>query len=190
MRHEFLTPEHVLYAITEQLPFFYSLSEINVQIQDMQNYLQKTLEQMERVPDGAHYSIEGSEQFTQMMSLAMKQAQNAEVDTIDIPHLVAAMLMLDDSSAAYILHNMIGSSQAQFFEAMLCYYDNNESTDEPIDETEKLDFNNAPWRQLVTCLNDTYTQHNPLIGRNDELERTIQVLCRKDKNNPLHVGEA
>ena len=110
MRHEFLTPEHVLYAITEQQPFFYSLSEINVQIQDMQNYLQKTLEQMERVPDGAHYSIEGSEQFTQMMSLAMKQAQNAEVDTIDIPHLVAAMLMLDDSSAAYILHNMIGSS--------------------------------------------------------------------------------
>ena len=190
MRHEFLTPEHVLYAITEQLPFFYSLSEINVQIQDMQNYLQKTLEQMERVPEGAHYSIEGSEQFTQMMSLAMKQAQNAEVDTIDIPHLVAAMLMLDDSSAAYILHNMIGSSQAQLFEAMLCYYDNNESTDEPIDETEKLDFNNAPWRQLVTCLNDTYTQHNPLIGRNDELERTIQVLCRKDKNNPLHVGEA
>ena len=112
MRHEFLTPEHVLYAITEQLPFFYSLSEVNIQIQDMQNYLQKTLEQMERVPDGAHYSIEGSEQFTQMMSLAMKQAQNAEVDTIDIPHLVAAMLMLDDSSAAYILHNMIGSSHA------------------------------------------------------------------------------
>lgn len=45
------------------------------------------------------------------------------------------------------------------------------------------------WRSLVTCLNDTYASHNPLIGREDELERTIRVLCRKDKNNPLHVGE-
>ena len=46
-----------------------------------------------------------------------------------------------------------------------------------------------PWRQLVTCLNDTYKNHNPLIGREPEIERTIQVLCRKDKNNPLHVGD-
>lgn len=47
----------------------------------------------------------------------------------------------------------------------------------------------APWRKLVTCVNDTYADHNPLIGREAELERTMQVLCRKDKNNPLHVGE-
>ena len=33
------------------------------------------------------------------------------------------------------------------------------------------------------------SSHNPLIGREQELERTIQVLCRKEKNNPLHVGE-
>lgn len=47
----------------------------------------------------------------------------------------------------------------------------------------------APWRKLVTCVNDTYADHNPLIGREAELERTMLVLCRKDKNNPLHVGE-
>jgi len=41
----------------------------------------------------------------------------------------------------------------------------------------------------VTCLNDTYMNHNPLIGRQEELQRTIQVLCRKEKNNPLHIGE-
>jgi ATP-dependent Clp protease ATP-binding subunit ClpA len=38
-------------------------------------------------------------------------------------------------------------------------------------------------------MNDLYQNHNPLIGREKELERTIQVLCRRDKNNPLHVGE-
>ena len=42
---------------------------------------------------------------------------------------------------------------------------------------------------FVTCVNDHLTDHNPLIGREAELERTIHVLCRKDKNNPLHVGE-
>ena len=41
----------------------------------------------------------------------------------------------------------------------------------------------------VTCINDHLNDHNPLIGREAELERTIHVLCRKDKNNPLHVGE-
>ena len=46
-----------------------------------------------------------------------------------------------------------------------------------------------PWRSFVTCLNDCLQDHNPLIGREAELERTIQVLCRKEKNNPLHVGE-
>ena len=42
---------------------------------------------------------------------------------------------------------------------------------------------------FVTCINDHLKDHNPLIGREAELERTIHVLCRKDKNNPLHVGE-
>ncbi|MBR5639027.1 MAG: AAA family ATPase [Muribaculaceae bacterium] len=41
----------------------------------------------------------------------------------------------------------------------------------------------------VTCINDHLKDHNPLIGREAELARTIHVLCRKDKNNPLHVGE-
>ena len=42
---------------------------------------------------------------------------------------------------------------------------------------------------FVTCVNDHIKDHNPLIGRVAELDRTIHVLCRKDKNNPLHVGE-
>lgn len=42
---------------------------------------------------------------------------------------------------------------------------------------------------FVTCLNEQLKHHNPLIGREEELERTIEVLCRKEKNNPLHIGE-
>lgn len=45
------------------------------------------------------------------------------------------------------------------------------------------------WQRYAPCLNDTLPNTNPLIGREDELERTIQILCRKEKNNPLHLGE-
>ena len=190
MRHEFVTPEHVLYALTDQLAFFYALTDIDINIESVQFPLKEAFDKMERVPDGISYTIEGSEQFTQMMSFAIKQAQNAEVDMVDVPHIVAAMLMLDDSAAAYTLRGIMGTLQAQFFEALLCYYDGSDTSDELVSEEDELDLDHAPWRQLVTCLNDTYTKHNPLIGRAEELERTIQVLCRKDKNNPLHVGEA
>ena len=47
----------------------------------------------------------------------------------------------------------------------------------------------SDWHKLVTCISDKVDQHNPLIGREKELDRTIQVLCRAENNNPLHVGE-
>lgn len=48
---------------------------------------------------------------------------------------------------------------------------------------------NTDWQQYAVCLNDMVDQMNPLIGREEELERTMQILCRKEKNNPLHIGE-
>lgn len=63
-------------------------------------------------------------------------------------------------------------------------YDEYES-DEDTDSGTQGSF----WQQYATCLNDSLEGVNPLIGREDELERTMQILCRKDKNNPLHIGE-
>ena len=45
------------------------------------------------------------------------------------------------------------------------------------------------WKRYVTCLNERAEEYAPLIGREAELERTMQILCRKEKNNPLHLGE-
>lgn len=45
------------------------------------------------------------------------------------------------------------------------------------------------WKRYVTCLNETLDGVTPLIGREEELERTMQILCRREKNNPLHLGE-
>ena len=68
------------------------------------------------------------------------------------------------------------------------YADDHDDVSTDDDETDS-NSDEEPWRKLVVCLNDTYQQHNTLIGRKQELERTIQVLCRKEKNNPLHIGE-
>ena len=47
----------------------------------------------------------------------------------------------------------------------------------------------SDWQLYAPCMNDKANEANPLIGREEEIERTIQILCRKDKNNPLHIGE-
>ena len=98
------------------------------------------------------------------------------------------MLMLDDSEAHYRLAMMIGGAMGEFMAALSTAYE--DSMEVAGAAAADGSAEKQPWRQFVTCLNDTYTSHNPLIGREDELERTIQVLCRKDKNNPLHIGES
>lgn len=62
-----------------------------------------------------------------------------------------------------------------------------EAFDEQADGSSQAPQN---WRQYVTDISAAVDSHNPLVGRKAELDRTIQVLCRKDKNNPLHVGDA
>ena len=186
-RHEFVTPEHVLYAFASQDQFASASEWLPHDASWLITQLENEFLSMEVVPETQKLVIEGSQQFSEMMSLAIKQAQYSDQETLDVPHVVAAMLMLNDSQAAYLLDQFTGDEKGEFMQSLVSAY--------AVDETGEgaegdADANSpAPWRKLVTCVNDTYAAHNPLIGREAELERTMQVLCRKDKNNPLHVGE-
>lgn len=185
-RHEFVTPEHVLYAFASQEQFASASEWLPHDALWLITQLEKEFLSMEVVPETQKYVIEGSQQFSEMMSLAIKQAQYSDQDTLDVPHVVAAMLMLNDSQAAYLLDQFTGDEKGEFMQSLVSAY----AVDETGEAADGDDANSpAPWRKLVTCVNDTYADHNPLIGREAELERTMQVLCRKDKNNPLHVGE-
>lgn len=185
-RHEFVTPEHVLYAFASQDQFANACELLPHDASWLITQLEKEFMSMEVVPETQKYVIEGSQQFSEMMSLAIKQAQYSDQDTLDVPHVVAAMLMLNDSQAAYLLDQFTGDEKGEFMQSLVSAY----AVDETGEAADGDDANSpAPWRKLVTCVNDTYADHNPLIGREAELERTMQVLCRKDKNNPLHVGE-
>ncbi|WP_440332621.1 AAA family ATPase [Leyella stercorea] len=186
-RHEFVTPEHVLYAFASQNQFASACEWLPHDASWLITQLEKGFLSMEVVPETQKLVIEGSQQFSEMMSLAIKQAQYSDQNTLDVPHVVAAMLMLNDSQAAYLLDQFTGDEKGEFMQSLVSAY----AVDETGEGAEGDDDANspAPWRKLVTCVNDTYAAHNPLIGREAELERTMQVLCRKDKNNPLHVGE-
>ena len=185
-RHEFVTPEHVLYAFASQKQFASASEWLPHDASWLITQLEKEFLSMEVVPETQKYVIEGSQQFSEMMSLAIKQAQYSDQETLDVPHVVAAMLMLNDSQAAYLLDQFTGDEKGEFMQSLVSAY----AVDETGEAADGDDANSpAPWRKLVTCVNDTYADHNPLIGREAELERTMQVLCRKDKNNPLHVGE-
>ena len=203
-KRQYATPEHLLLAFSLQEPFSTALKEMDIQPMDHLFLLQDYIDTIDPLPENEMSRVELSAQFAAVLSNARQIAYNADRDECTIPHAVTAMLYLEESYAAYILMQTLGDRQTEFMERLISQYENAEDIyenaedvyrsadeiygDDSGDEDGKSS-REEPWRALVTCMNDTYTQHNPLIGREMELERTIQVLCRKDKNNPLHVGE-
>ena len=160
---------------------------------------------------------EPSFQLQQVFTDAVRQAIMAERKAIDMPMAINAILCLENSWAAYLLRKhanvedfeIMTGTEIHFHERSTGVeedddqYSNGEG-DNPFglfdDDDEDLlfgdedDFSspshkNDKWKKYVTCINEHLKDKNPLIGRERELDRTIQVLCRKDKNNPLHIGE-
>ena len=183
-RHEFITPEHMLLVLLDQEQFAAALKDVMFDQRPLKKKLDDLLKEMERVPDDVKYAPTPSVQMDEVLETAYNQVRFSSAEVMDVPHLVQGILELEDSQACYLLKQMIGTDQAAFMSTIVSAY---ETTDERDAEDEPSP--DEAWRQLVTCINDHLDSHNPLIGRDTELERTIQVLCRREKNNPLHIGE-
>ena len=188
LRNEFVMPEHLLLALVEDSNFNSALAAYCSPL-TFANKIEDFLDDIEVVPQDIEYHPELSIQTGQVIDNAIKHVENSGAELIDIPHLVKGLLELkDDSWASYFLKDSIGDNEQYFMKELIDYCEYDDMIfDENIDDEEKSP--KSSWKQLVTCMNDNYLKHNPLIGREHELKRTIQVLCRCDKNNPLHVGE-
>ena len=190
-RHEFIMPEHLLSAFLEQTPFIDTLEECFCNVEELTLSLETYLiEDIESVPENTDYEPEISTQLSALLQHAYLVTEYSSAEELDVPHLVQGLLQLEDSWACHFLRETVGDSLPEFLSLLITHYEEAELAGETdgvptSDEQEKTE----PWRNYVTCLNDRLEEHNPLIGREMELERTIQVLCRKEKNNPLHVGE-
>ena len=187
LRNEFVMPEHLLLALVEDSNFNSALAAYCSPL-TFANKIEKFLDDIEVVPQDIEYHPELSIQTGQVIDNAIKHVENSGAESIDITHLVKGLLELKDSWASYFLKDSIGDNEQYFMKELIDYCEYDDMIfDENIDDEAKSP--KSSWKQLVTCMNDNYQMHNPLIGREHELKRTIQVLCRCDKNNPLHVGE-
>ncbi|WP_303208898.1 AAA family ATPase [Bacteroides oleiciplenus] len=186
-RHEFIMPEHLLNAFLEQPPFFNALQEFFCDVEELSLSLENYFtEELESIPEGVEYELEVSAQLNELIQHAYLMINYSSAEELNVPHLVQGMLQLKESWAAHFLKETIGEDLPEFLSSLISQY---EEAEEMVYEQTAGQEKSEPWRNYVTCLNDCLQTHNPLIGREAELERTIQVLCRKEKNNPLHVGE-
>ena len=204
--HEFVMPEHMLLALLRQYAFCQALQEEGVDSLKMHEDLVGWLAKQERVPETIKYLPEPSSLFKTMFGTACALAAAADRQLVNVPHFVQAMFGLQNSEAAFLLCKNVGDRQGEFLASVDSYYpigedigeagmgadfdDDDYANEYDDDEEEGRRQVVQDWHQLVTCISDKVEEHNPLIGREQELDRTIQVLCRAEKNNPLHIGEA
>ena len=204
-RKEFITPEMVLVGLTVQKAFGELAAKANIDTSAMRMELQQYIDQLDDVEEGEEYMLEVSMQTHQMFEEAQRAAKFSGIKEINVPNLIRGILALDDSMAAYVLRKYLGSDDAH----ILLFFNDaygkrtkmghggiNTFTEEEVAEMfDNMDIENGVlmqkdgWKQLVTCIDEKLVARHPLVGREEEIERTIQILCRKEKNNPLHIGE-
>ena len=177
-------PEHLLSVLIEDdifnaaLNLFYSPQVLAERVEDF-------LKQIDSVPEDIEYEPEVSAQMGKVIESAVQDVTLSSAESIDMPHLVGGILKLKESWAAYLLKDCLYNKEPNFMSQLINFCEFDERFQDETEGKKGI----AAWEKLVTCMNEHYKKYNPLIGRELELKRTIQVLCRRDKNNPLHVGE-
>ena len=177
-------PEHLLSVLIEDDNFYAALN-IFYSPQTLAERVDEFLRQVDPVPEGIEDGPEVSAQMGMVIESAVQDVALSSAEFIDTPHLVRGILKLEDSWAAYLLKDCLYGKETNFMSQLINCCDFEDKLHDDAEGNE----GKAAWRRLVTCMNEHYGRYNPLVGRERELKRTMQVLCRRDKNNPLHVGE-
>lgn len=177
-------PEHLLSVLIED-DIFNAALNLFYSPQILAERVEEFLKQIDSVPADLEYEPEVSVQMGKVIESAVQDVALSSAESIDMPHLVGGILKLKESWAAYLLKDCLYNKEPNFMSQLINFCDFDERFQDETEGKKGI----AAWEKLVTCMNEHYKKYNPLIGRELELKRTIQVLCRRDKNNPLHVGE-
>lgn len=190
--YEYVTPEVLMLLMCSNPDFRSAFEEcggnVNTLIEDLENYSDEYIEKSDT--DAPELSVG----VAYTLAYAGEQAINGGRKEIDIRHIVHSIWKLENSYAVYFMEKQ-GVDETELIRTLTTINDEREAADDTMasgdDQGPSADSSASlrGWRQYAPCLNDMLNDVNPLIGREEELERTIQILCRKDKNNPLHLGE-
>lgn len=185
-RLEYVTPEIILLAMCDDDFFAEALIECGA---DPDLLRKKLFDFADNNIDRVDTEPEVSDGTTYVFTFAAATAANSGRDDIDIAHIVHGLWQLKESHAVYYLRQM-GLSETDLLESLIAQDEYEVPTELDADEEDMPQGEEASgWKDAYLCLNDIADNANPLIGREDEIERTIQILCRKDKNNPLYIGD-
>ncbi|MDM8517458.1 ATP-dependent Clp protease ATP-binding subunit ClpA [Desulfobacterales bacterium HSG16] len=193
-RHDHVCVEHVLFAILHDGFGVEIIENCGGNVDNLKNALDIFFrDRMEQVPDGAEYVFQQTTAFQRVIQRAVNQARSAEKHEVDVGDILASIFLEKDSHAAYFL-SMEGLSRLD----VLSYVSHEvaragyQEEDGPAAKTGKGKKKKvSPLKAFTVDLVESAKKGklDPLIGRENELERTLQVLCRRRKNNPVFVGE-
>ena len=197
-RHEFITVEHLLLTLLENAtaePVLQACGcDINLLRGELSQFIDETISLL---PEGVMRETQPTLGFQRVLQRAVFHVQASDKKEVSGANLLVALFSEQDSHAVYLLNKQDinrldvvnylahGISKVDQEENL-----NVEQQTKPA-ETEQ-NSSTTPLDKYTTNLNEEALQGkiDPLIGREKELERTLQVLCRRRKNNPLLVGEA
>jgi ATP-dependent Clp protease ATP-binding subunit ClpA len=199
-RHEFMTVEHLLLAIVDTPKVREVLKSCGADTAKLKTELKQFIDQTTpRLPAGEDRDVQPTLGFQRVLQRAVFHVQSSGKKEVTVANVLVAIFSEKQSHAAYLLSmqdvsrldvvNFIahGLSKAGGEER-----GEREDGGASTDAEREGDGGGNALEKYATNLNDAARKGkiDPLIGRKLEVERTIEILCRRRKNNPLYVGEA
>ena len=200
-RHEFMTVEHLLLALLDNMSATNVLkacgANLNSLHSDITNFIQENSPLIEDEDDRDTQPTLG---FQRVLQRAVFNVQSSGKKEVTGANVLVAIFGERESHAAYFLsqQNIARLDAVNYIAHGIAKIDdehgndNEENTNDIEDGANQEDLATSPLEMYAVNLNEEAIQGkiDPLIGRQVEVQRTIQILCRRRKNNPLYVGEA
>lgn len=194
---EYMTPELMLYVICQNQTFAQAFENCGGSLKELDRSLKTYLEEYMEPDSREPSEPQMSQETGRLLEAAWESVQNSGGQRMELSHMMHAMYGLQESYAVYYMR-LQGVEHAQLLQELIVQKEERDfKHDKKSDsrrstvtrEEEEDDADSGAWQMYARCLNDELEGISPLIGRKQEIERTMQILCRRDKNNPLHIGE-
>jgi ATP-dependent Clp protease ATP-binding subunit ClpA len=198
-RHEYLTVEHMLLALLDNASALSILSACGADVAGLEKDVRKVL--LDTVPlldDEDNRDTQPTIGFQRVLQRALYHVQSAGKDEVLGANVLVAIFSEKDSYANYLLNRYDVSrlDVVNYISHGISRLEGGAAPggDESVVESaeDAAEKKNTALENFTSNLNERARNDeiDPLIGRQREIERTVQVLCRRRKNNPLFVGEA
>lgn len=189
LRHEYVTLEHLLYAMLCENNFCDIVKGFGTDIEfikkNLENYLKTKLDNI-LVEKGKEYKPVKTQTVERVLNRAFTQVLFSMRNVIEISDVFLSILS-EKKSYAYFITQQAGVNKQQFSDYISTEFDRHDDDD----TQENVGIANKALREFTTDLNAAVKANkiDPIIGRNEELEQVALALGRRSKSNVLMVGE-